>query len=351
VSAHILLLALLHALSQTPDDSGVISGKAVNGTIGGTPLSGAQIVLRASQDGAFVPVAETITDAEGRFKFENLSIERGLIYLAGVNRAGVHYPGPRLRLQAGRPAAQVRLIAFDAIESPSPLICRRHEIVVQPGQGFLEITESILIENPSQTAFVGQQDGELSPVTLRLSLPAGFDKVTFDREFHGRNFQITSGQLTTDLPWPPGSRDLKFTYRWPAEQGHAVLTRVLDQPTDRVLVRVTGKDMGRIRCNFPTAITANDGETSFGNSSPLPAGHQIELRLGAVPIRIEAYGRWVAVGLLAMLIIGSVGAVRSGRLRTVAGNNKRDRGERTIPAPMRGSQRPKRATPSSRRSR
>jgi hypothetical protein len=164
----------------------------------------------------------------------------------------VHYPGPRVRLEPARLTAQVKLIAFDAVESPSPLVSRQHEIAVQPGEGFLEITESLVIENPSLTAFVGLQNGDLPPVTLRLSLPEGFDKVTFDREFHGRNFQIVGGQLTTDLPWPPGSRELKFIYRLPAEQRHSVLTRVLDQPTDQVLIRVTGKDVGRIACNLPS---------------------------------------------------------------------------------------------------
>jgi hypothetical protein len=221
---------------------------------------------------------------------------------------------------------------------------------VQPGQGFLEITESLAIENPSLTAFVGEKNGNVPPVTLRLSLPEGFDKVTFDGEFHGRNFQIVGGQLTTDLPWPPGSREIKFVYRLPTEERHCVLTRVLDQPTDQVLVRVTGTDVGRIACDLPPESTARESDKSFANRGErLPAGYQIELRLGDIPIRFEAYGRWIAVGLLAMLALGSLLFVRRGCSGPLAENNDGERGrKRHIPSMARPSRRAERLTSSSR---
>jgi hypothetical protein len=320
-----VLLTLLVVPSQMAGENGAIFGTAVNGTIGGTPLTGAEIVLRVSQDGAFVPVTETTTDGEGRFAFKDLPVERGLIYLAGVNRGGVHYPGPRVRLEPARPEARVKLIAYDATESPSPLVCRRHDIAVQPQEGFVEITESLSIENPSLTAFVGQPGGDVPSVTLRLSLPEGFDKVTFDKEFHGRSFHIAGGKLTTALPWPPGSRDLQFVYRLPAEHSRCLVTRVLDLPTDHVQIRVLGKDGGPVTCNLPKS-TAKEGETSFANRGDvLLAGHKIELQLGAVPLRFEVYGRWIAVAVLAVLVLGSALTVWRKRALPV-GRNERQRG-------------------------
>jgi hypothetical protein len=314
-----LLLALFAAASQVDDQSGEISGTAVNGTAASVPLAGAEVILRASQNGAFVPVAETTTDSQGRFSFVGLPADQSVVYLPGINRAGVHYPGPRVRLLPGHVTARVKLIAYDTVASPSPLISRRHEIAVQSGAGYLEVTETLFIENPSRTTFIGQSKDDRPPVTLRLSLPEGIEKVTFDREFNGRNFQLQDGQLITNVPWPPGSRELKFIYRVPVERRFSVLTRVLDQPTDHVVVQVTTKESGSVACNLPKASPQSGQDGVFEHrGTALPAGYQINLRLGAVPLRFETYARWLAVAVLIALVAGSVLAARV-RRRNLAG--------------------------------
>jgi hypothetical protein len=344
----LLLLALFAAASQVDGQSGEISGTAVNGTTASVPLSGAEVILRASQNGAFVPVAETTTDSQGQFNFVGLPADQSVVYLPGINRAGVHYPGPRVRLLPGHVTARVKLVAYDTVPSPSPLISRRHEIDVQSGAGYLEVTETLNIENPSLTTFIGQSKDDRPPVTLRLSLPDGIEKVTFDREFNGRNFQLHEGHLITDLPWPPGSRELKFIYRVPVERQFSVLTRVLDQPTDHVVVQVTTKESGSVACNLPKTSSQSGPDTVFEHrGTTLPAGHQIKLRLGALPLRFETYARGLAVAVLIALIAGSVLATRA-RRRDRAGKpvNVRQTVDRQSGARGRRSRTPRRITSS-----
>jgi len=311
----LLLLTWLAAAGYSDEPAGVISGTAVNGSAGDRALAGTEIVLRASQDGAFVPVAATTTDDQGRFLFSELPVNQGLIYLPGVNHFGIHYPGSRVRLTPDQTTARVRLIAFETAASPSPLISRRHEIGVQPGKGYLEVTETIVVENPSRATFVGQATDDRPPVTLRLSLPEGIDKVTFDREFHGRNFQLHEGRLITELPWPPGSRELKFIYRVPVEQRFGVLSRVLDLPTEQVVVQIATSKADVVACNLPrTAATSGQQVVFQQRGKTLPVGHQIVLQLGAVPLRFETYARWLAVAALVVLVAGSVWAVRGRQL-------------------------------------
>lgn len=311
----LLLLTCLAAAGQVDQPAGVISGTAVNGSTGDRVMAGTEVVLRASQDGAFVPVAATTTDDHGRFFFSELPFDQGLIYLPGVNYLGIHYPGSRVRLTPDQTTASVRLIAFETAASPSPLISRRHEIRVQPGKGYLEVTESLLVENPSRATFVGQAVDDSPPVTLRLSLPEGIENVTFDREFHGRNFQLREGRLVTELPWPPGSRELKFLYRLPVEQRFGVLNRVLDLPTEEVVVQVATSKPDVVACNLPRMANSSGQQVVFEQrGKTLRAGHQIVLQLGAVPLRFETYARWLAVAALVVLIAGSVWAVRGRQL-------------------------------------
>jgi hypothetical protein len=335
-----LLLSLLLASQWASAADGAISGVAVNGTSGGTPLAGATVVLRASYEGAFVAVSETTTDVAGRFSFEGLPLDANTIYLAGVNHAGVHYPGERVRLEPARPSANANLVAYDAIEGPSPLSCERHEIWVRPQAGYLQVSEALVVANRSLSAFVGPSDSADGAETLRLSLPPGFDKVTFDKEFHGRNFEIHDGTLATRLPWPPGNRELKFSYRLPVEQRHSNYARRLDLPTDQMWVRLAGVDPKTVACTLASVSTNKQDEAHFSNhGKPLPAGTLIELRQSAAPMRFEAYARWAAVAMLATMICGCVVAVYRGRTQPPANlqNGKHD-GRRTTVRRNRRSQ-------------
>jgi hypothetical protein len=306
MSTQLLWLLLWLAPAQSPEGTGTINGTAVNATHGAAPLVDAVVVLRANLDGGLAPIDETRTDSEGRFSFRGLPLGEELIYLPGVNHDDVHYPGPRLRLNADRPAARVRILAYDAVESPSPLVCRRAEIDVRPGAGYLEITETLLIANPANVAYVGESLDDRPPVTLRLSLPSGFDKVTFDKEFHGRSFVLHNSDLLSDLPWPPGERQVRFRYRLPAENRYCAVQRGLDLPTDKVIVRVWDKAADQVACSLAAAPVQVGAALVFEQSGDgFTAGQMIELQLGALPMTPDAYIRWGATAVLVVLIVGA----------------------------------------------
>ena len=63
----------------------------------------------------------------------------------------------------------------------------------------------MLIDNPSAACYVGQAAGEgAEPVTLRLAIPAGFERVTFTSEFFGRRFSLVGGKLVTGVSLAAG---------------------------------------------------------------------------------------------------------------------------------------------------
>jgi hypothetical protein len=76
VSAHLLALTVLLAPSQTPGESGVVSGIAMNGTTE-TPIPGARNRVAGQPRRSICYVAETTTDAEEQFAFEGLPVEKG----------------------------------------------------------------------------------------------------------------------------------------------------------------------------------------------------------------------------------------------------------------------------------
>jgi hypothetical protein len=219
------LLAVLLAstgLDASPEQSGTIRGIVVNGSHDDEPIGKADVVLRAGRDGPLEPIAKTKTDLYGKFILDHVPLDPTVVYLPGADRDGVHYPGNRIRLSQSNPTTQVAIRAFDAAATPSPLHAQRHDIDVTFESQVLVIRETMQITNRSRKTYVGERVGNELPVTLKLSVPANFDRVTFGNEFYGRRFRIVDHQVVTDIPWPPGERELSFTFSLTAFRSRAV---------------------------------------------------------------------------------------------------------------------------------
>jgi hypothetical protein len=302
ILAKLLVTASSILVAQTSAQDGVIGGVVVKKGRQ-EPVAGAEVVLRAAVDGQFAPVAETVTDADGKFRFDTLPVGREYLYLPGANRDGVHYPGSRVRLVPGRSAVGVKLEVCEAVHEPSPLVIRRHDVVIRPEPGKLTVSETLVVDNPTMTCYVGPQDPD--PVTLQLSIPSDFEQVTFDQESFGRNFSLAGGKLTTDIPWTPGERELKLTYVLRNSESHRVWERPLDLPCEHIRVSVRTDSPDEISCNLTSRAVAGSGQVVFESSgASLPAGHAVRVELGRLPVSFMAYAPWVAVAVL----IGLIGA-------------------------------------------
>jgi hypothetical protein len=190
-------------------------------------------------------------------------------------------------------------------------------------QQVVEVTESLLVTNPTPATYVGKSVDDGPPVTLRLSIPASFDRVTFKDEFHGRRFWIADRQPLTSIPWPPGRRELTYTYRIPLDETTGLFRRTLDMPTGQVRIRIRGQNAEQLSCNLPTASPTGDDSLVAMHASDLPAGFTIEVHLGVVPRPWMRYARWGAVAALAALVLATVVAPR---FRGVCANWQRANG-------------------------
>jgi hypothetical protein len=309
-----LLIAILVSMSvqSVTDATGTIRGVVLNGSRADEPLANAEVHLRAGVNGVFESVATTNTDSLGRFSFENVPLDPAIVYLPGANRDGVHYPGRRVRLDAASKVAEVRIMAYDAVRSVSPLAARRHDIEIEVGNRVVEVTETLLVANESHATYVGEKQGDDGLVTLRLSVPPNFDKVTFGSEFFGRRFRIVNHQVVTDMPWPPGERELKFTYRVPIEESGGQFHRPLDLPTTNLKIQTEGDK--QVASNIAPAAVVKGRRTFAVNDRQLPTGYTIRLQIGDVPVPWMMIGRWASLAALVTLVLGTilVSRLRSG---------------------------------------
>ncbi len=303
ISPFLLLATVAALLGQPSPVAGSIGGVVVNASRDMTPVGGAEIVLSVQVDGQLVIAAEGVADDQGRFLFDNIPADTSYVYLPGANRNGVHYPGPRVKLTAGKPHARVRLTVRDTVSEPNPLVLRRHEITLHVESDALRVTETLLIDNPGTETYVGQpvkQDGRAA--TLRLSIPSDFRRATFHQEFFGRQFTLIDGRLVTDIPWTPGQRTLAFTYVLPNDDHRRIWQRPLDLPCDQLRIEVHTDAAEAIDANLPRAAAPTGGAVVFESTGRLPAGHVVRLQPGRLPISIATYSRWLALAVLVILI-------------------------------------------------
>jgi hypothetical protein len=299
-------------LASPPSPAGVIEGVVVNGSDHRSPVAGATVVLRAEHQGALISIGQTTTDNEGGFRFETPAAAQQMVFLPGANYQGIHYPGSRIRLQGEPSAANRQIVVYETIDQPNPLVASRHDIEIHVDAGALVVTESMVVANRTLRSYVGpgnvntESGNEQSTVTLRLSIPPEFDKVTFAKEFFGRQFQLNGQSLETQIPWTPGSRELKFTYRLPVDRRDYRFRRVLDLPTERVRVTVSGDANDGTTCTLSEAELLYDGAKLFeSNGRILPAGDAIELQLGRLPVLWTSYAGWVALAVLLLLVLAT----------------------------------------------
>jgi hypothetical protein len=303
----------LAVIFTSPQDGteGVIDGVVVNATRGRQALAGAEVVLRVRIEGEFVSVASTTTQADGSFHFEGLPTGIDGPYLAGANQDGVHFPGPRIRLTADQPQARIELSVFESVAHPNPLIIETHDIRLEPSPGSLRVTETMLINNPTLQCYVGQPHHHGgAPVTLKLSVPADFERITFDKEAFGRRFAVINEKLVTGIPWPPGKRELRFTYVIANQQRHRVWKRPLDLPCSHLSLTVATESPDEMSCNLEAVQVSQRGEAHFESSGALPAGHLLELELGRLPVPMTVYARQTALFILTSLVVAiSIGSL------------------------------------------
>ncbi len=314
ISESKMLALLLSVMIQIADlqplqePVGVIQGAVMNGSQDNQPLKDIDVILRAGADGDLAPVAETKTDENGKFVFEQVPLDSTLVYLPGANRDGVHYPGQRVTLNLDNRVAHVAIVVFDSASTPSPLVVKRHDIdVTVVDKQVLKITESLVVSNPSRATYVGKSMGSGPPVTFWLSIPKNFDRVTFDKEFFGRRFFVVDHRPVTEIPWLPGEQEMRFTYRVPLVESEGQFRRTMDAPSFNVRVRVHGAEERLVTCNLPRLSDAPDGPLVFAAmGEQLARDFTIELQIASLPFPWMQYARWGAVIALAVLVGATV---------------------------------------------
>ena len=339
-------------------NAGTLKGFAKNGT-SGKPAAGVEIILIQLQ-GGMQPVANTKTDAQGHFTFDNPGIGTAPMLVRAVyNGINFHEPVPPNK-------TDVEVDVFEPSKDPKTITIPSRVVFFQPNGATLIVGEEYSIQNssaPPQAYFRADGNFEFAlPPQAKLEQvaaagPAGMPVVQAPIEKKDNHYAIA-------YAFRPGSSTVRYSYEIPYPNNSATVNVPTSYLTGRLLVvapptmqisggelQLGGQDQGmniygrenvapgtvmalNVSGTAPPQDAGNAGETPKEAADARSSEPQAGANIQQVPGRLDVL-KWPLVGgfvavfaLLAFLIARKPMAVA-----TVASSPNAAAYENAAPAP------------------
>jgi hypothetical protein len=210
--------------------AGTVHGTVKNGTTG-QPGAGVEVILIQLQ-GGMQPVANSKTDAQGQFSFDNPALgAQPMLIRAVFHGVNFHQPVP-----PGK--SEVEVEVFDPTQDPKAITIPTHIVILQPNGSNLIVGEEYSVQNhsdPKQAYF--RADGSFNfalPVKAQLQQaaawgPSGMPVVqaTIDK---------TKNRYAIAFAFRPGESGVRYSYALPYAGNAATVKLPTVYPGAKLLV-------------------------------------------------------------------------------------------------------------------
>jgi hypothetical protein len=280
-AAIVAMLFLAIAAAATTASAGTLNGTVKNGTTGQV-AAGADVILIQLQ-GGMQPVANTKTDAQGQFHFDNPQLGTGPMLVRVVYK-GVNYHEP---ITPGKMTATIEV--FEPTNDPKSFSIANHAIILQPNGADLMVGEEYMIANKTQPPLAFYRaDGSFD-----FTLPDGAD---FNQAsaWGASGMPVVQGtidkgknKLAIAFPFRPGESGVRLSYKVPYAGNHITLHNVSPYSSERLIIAApptvqisgagitaAGQDQG-FNVYMRDNIAANAPvEISVSGTAPMPSAQQ-----------------------------------------------------------------------------
>ena len=275
------LLLVIAAAAATTATAGTLNGTVKNGTTGQV-AAGADVILIQLQ-GGMQPVANTKTDAQGQFHFDNPQLGTGPMLVRVVYK-GVNYHEP---ITPGKMTATIEV--FEPTNDPKSFNIANHAIILQPNGADLMVGEEYMIANKTQPPLAFYRaDGSFD-----FTLPDGAD---FNQAsaWGASGMPVVQGtidkgknKMAIAFPFRPGESGVRLSYKVPYAGNHITLHNVSPYSSERLIIAApptvqisgggitaAGQDQG-FNVYMRDNVAANTPvEINVSGTAPMPSASQ-----------------------------------------------------------------------------
>jgi hypothetical protein len=295
---------------------------AVTGTVTnvstGKPQAGATVGLyRLATKTGLELIDQSKSDAHGNFTINQTPQGPHLIRTAFD---GVTY---NHMLPPGTPTTGIAIEVYNASKEPGKAKVAKHMILLEPGQGQVQVTETYLFTNDGKTAWNDPDGG-----TLKFALPEGAGRPDVKGTAPGGmplgppvNKTGKPGVFAVDFPIKPGDTRIDVAYAAPYQEGADYAGKIVSKDENTYLIVPNGitiegaglNDLGteprsqahiygltassyKVKLSGSVAPAAADAQGDTGSDDSGPRIEQIMPRVNTKTIPILA----AALGILAL---------------------------------------------------
>ncbi|HEY4951250.1 MAG TPA: carboxypeptidase regulatory-like domain-containing protein [Candidatus Acidoferrales bacterium] len=280
-AAALVLLFLAIVTVATTASAGTLNGTVKNGTTGQV-AAGADVILIQLQ-GGMQPVANTKTDAQGHFHFDNPQLGAGPMLVRVVYK-GVNYHEP---ITPGKMSADIEV--FEPTSDPKSFNVANHAVILQPNGADLMVGEEYMIANKTQPPLAFYRaDGSFD-----FTLPDGAD---FNQAsaWGASGMPVVQGtidkgknKMAIAFPFRPGESGVRLSYKVPYAGNHVTLRNVSPYSSEHLIIAApptvqisgagitaAGQDQG-FNVYTRDSVAANAPvEISVSGTAPMPSASQ-----------------------------------------------------------------------------
>ena len=291
---------------------GDVSGRISNGTADAAVPHGLKVVLLEFGTGQAPAVRETLSAADGSYRFTDVLLEPGRSFSVLVEHGGRRFPSARLGADPARAQLDLPVTIYEIGADAGAISISALVQQISVVDNALQIVQVARYRNDSDRVFSSAQ--EVAPgqfASLALPLPEGARDLTLPDESGRYVIEESSGAVTDTLPVYPGTEHLvQLAWRQPWDGKDISLDAPLAQALD-----------GEVRLLLPPTLTLADADfVSIGSQqvgAALFDGYGAQLRLeadGSLRYTLRAQQPTLPPGVISgeMLALGAaltVGAI------------------------------------------
>ncbi len=216
------------AQTETPpgaDRTGTVTGQIVNGTEGGKIPGGLALMLHAWDENGETVMLDGVADSAGAFRFDDVPMKDGWVFTAMLAYNDVTFFSEPGEVRLGMKEVTLPVTIYETASDATSVYISQLHTLLDFGPDEVIVNEIYILSNPTDRAIVGGltlADGKTA--TLQFTLPAGANKVKFERDDSGSRFIVTPDGFADTGAVLPGEEttQVMLTYTLPYSSGMAI---------------------------------------------------------------------------------------------------------------------------------
>ena len=326
----IFILSLPASALAAEPGSGVIEGRIVNGTAGGSSVANQDITSTTYLNDAEVGTTITKTDAQGQFVFDGLSTELGYIYEVTLIFQEAEYYSEWLGFDEGETTKSVEITVYDSTTSDEAIKVATAHTIIYVGQGSLQVKEYFVFVNESDRTYIGSRENtaEGNRETLRFSIPKEATEVQYTLGLmECCVFGSREGFVDT-MPVLPGGKEVAYSYKVDYNSGAYTFSQRVNYPITNFDLLIQGEGIEVAGDQLTIAEPMDIGDARFNHLSgrDFAPGDILVIQLSGLP---ETNNQWTIIWTALVLIVLTCGLsfgylLRKRRLQPISPEDRLD---------------------------